>query len=181
MRINNKKLFELNWIELAVRTSCFCILDLLCVRSNFFSVLYYNSEVWHLKTLNQSMKSKLLSTSAKALKLCAKKPDMWMMSFPNLHKMAGRAPLDKMIDYKLALQLFRVVNYHIPTPDWINFNLNNIQTTRQTEFATQRTNRFKIRMNILSNRLHYLKGKIELDLLNLSFGSYNVKCKKLFL
>ena len=44
------------------------------VTSNFFSVLYYNSEVWHHKTLNQSMKSKLLSTSAKALKLCAKPP-----------------------------------------------------------------------------------------------------------
>ena len=151
------------------------------VTSNFFSVLYDNSEVWHLKTLNQSMKSKLLSTSAKALKLCAKTPDMWMMSFPNLHKMAGRTTPDKMIDYKLALQLFRVVNYHIPTPDWINLNLNNIQTTKQTKLATQRTNRLKIGMNIFSNRLHYLNGKIELDWLNLSFGSYKVKCKKLFL
>ena len=102
------------------------------------------------------MKNKLLSTSAKALKLCAKTPDMWMMSFPNLHEMAGRATPDKMIDYKLALQLFMVVNYHIPTPDWINLNLNNIQTTRQTKFATQRTNRLKIAMNILSNRFRYL-------------------------
>ena len=61
---------------------------------------------------------------------------IYMMSFPNLHEMAGRATPDKMIDYKLALQLFRVVNYHIPTPDWINVNLNNIQTTRQTKFVT---------------------------------------------
>ena len=54
------------------------------------------------------MKNKLISTSANALKLCAKTPDMWMMSFPN--KIAGRATPEKMIDYKLALQLFRVVN-----------------------------------------------------------------------
>ena len=39
------------------------------VTSNFYSVLYYNSEVWHLKTLHQSMKNKLLSISSKALKL----------------------------------------------------------------------------------------------------------------
>ena len=95
----------------------------------------------------------------------AKTPDMWMMSFPNLHKMAGRATPDKLIYYKLALQLFRVVNYHIPTPDWINVNLNNIQTTRQTKFITQRTNRLKIGMNILSNRFYYLNGKIDLDYL----------------
>ena len=57
-----------------------------------------------------------------------------MMLFPNLHKMAGRAIPDKMIDYKLALQLFRVVNYNFPTPNWINVNLNKIQTTRQTKF-----------------------------------------------
>ena len=106
---------------------------------------------------------------------------IYMMSFPNLHEMAGRATPDKMIDYKLALQQLRVVNYHIPAPDLINVNLNNIQTTRQTKFVTQRTNRLKIGMNILSDRFYYLNGKIELDWLNLPFGSYKVKCKKLFL
>ena len=62
-----------------------------------------------------------------------------------------------------------------------NVNLNNIQTARQTEFVTQRTNRLKIRMNILSNMFYYLNGKIEQDWLNLPFGSFKVKCKKLFL
>ena len=53
-----------------------------------------------------------------------------MMSFSNLREMAGRATPDKIINYKLALQLFKVVNNQVPTPDWINVNLNNIQTTR---------------------------------------------------
>ena len=90
------------------------------VTSNFYSVLYYNSEVWHLKTLHQSMKNKLLSISSKALKLCTKKPDMWMLSFNSLHEMVGRATPDKIFDYKLALQLYKAVNNNVPTPDWIN-------------------------------------------------------------
>ena len=64
------------------------------VTSNFYSILFYNSEVWHLNTLNQSLKNSLLSISAKALKICAKSSDVWMLSYPNLHEMAGRATPD---------------------------------------------------------------------------------------
>ena len=45
---------------------------------------------------------------------------------------------------------------------------------------TTKLNVLKIGMNILSNRFYYLNGKIELYWLNLPFGSYKVKCKKLF-
>ena len=37
------------------------------VSSNFYSVLYYNSKVWNLHTLKQSLKNSLLSASSKAL------------------------------------------------------------------------------------------------------------------
>ena len=57
------------------------------------------------------------SISSKALKLCAKNPDMWMLSFNSLHEMVGRATPDKILDYKLALQLYKVVNNNVPTPD----------------------------------------------------------------
>jgi hypothetical protein len=38
--------------------------------SNFYSILYYNSEVWHLPTLNPVSKNHLQAASANALKLC---------------------------------------------------------------------------------------------------------------
>ena len=40
------------------------------VTSNFYSILFYNSEVWHLPSLKNTLKQSLLSASAKALKLC---------------------------------------------------------------------------------------------------------------
>ena len=69
----------------------------------------------------------------------------------------------------------------LKTPDWININFNNIHTTRQTRFMTSKANRLKVGMNQISNRFYYLNGKIELDWLNLSYDTYKVKCKKLFL
>ena len=136
-------------------------------RHLYYSVLFYNSEVWHLRTLNQSMKNQLLSISAKALKLWMKTPDLWMLSFNNLHEMAGRATPEKLGDYKLALRLYKVFKNQIPTQDWVNLNYNIIQTSRQTNCMTAKTNRLKLGMNLISNRFFYLNGKINLDWLNL--------------
>ena len=48
--------------------------------SNFYSVLFYNSEIWHIPTLKPEIKQMLLSASAKALKLLQRTPDL-MESF----------------------------------------------------------------------------------------------------
>ena len=105
---------------------------------------------------------------------------MWMLSFNSLHEMVGRDTPDKIFDYKLALQLYKVVNNNVTTPDWININFNNTHTSRQTRFMTSKANRLKVGMNLISYRFYYLNGKIEMDWLNLSYNTYKVKCKKLF-
>ena len=114
-------------------------------------------------------------------KICTRSSDVWMLSFDNLHEMAGRATSDQFQKYKLALQLYRTFNLQVPTQDWVNVNINFRNTSRQIHFHTHKSNRLKIGMNMLSNRFFYLNGKIELDWFNLSFNSFKVKCKKLFL
>ena len=83
------------------------------ITSNFYSILFYNSEVWHLPTF------KTIDEEPKALKLCAKSTNTWMLSYKNLHEMAGRAPPDKIMNCKLALHLYKVVNNEVPLPDWL--------------------------------------------------------------
>ena len=71
--------------------------------SNFYSVLYYNSEIWHLPTLNPHLKQKLLSASANALKVCLTQLPI-NTSFESIHRLAKRATPNQMSDYKHALQ-----------------------------------------------------------------------------
>ena len=40
------------------------------ITSTFYSILYYNSEIWNIPSLKAQLKQKLLSASASALKLC---------------------------------------------------------------------------------------------------------------
>ena len=150
------------------------------ITSNFYSVLFYNSEVWHLSTLHQSLKIQLLSHSAKAIKLCTKSSDMWLMSYKNLHKMAGRATPDQLLKYKLALQLYKIFHHQVPSQDWVSININGIYTSRQNHFIIQKSNRLRLGMSIISNRFSALNGRIDLKWFNLSYDSYKVKCKKDF-
>ena len=48
---------------------------------NYFSVLYYNSEIWHLPTLSTQLKQKLLSASANEIKI-----DLWFNESMNSFK-----------------------------------------------------------------------------------------------
>ena len=65
--------------------------ELLClITSNFYSILYYNTEIWHMPTLKMTLKQKWLSASAKALRVSNKVMD-YNQSFYSLHAMCKRA------------------------------------------------------------------------------------------
>ena len=75
------------------------------ITSNVLSILYYNSEIWHLPTLKTELKQKLISISARAIKTCMFHPDN-MISYENVHKMNNRAMPNAIMLYKCAIQLF---------------------------------------------------------------------------
>ena len=77
-----------------------------------------------------------------------------------LFSMAGRATPDKLMTYKLALQLYKTYNNAIPSIDCMNINFNGINTSRQTKFAIKKTNNLKVGMNVLSHRLWCLNGQL---------------------
>ena len=72
--------------------------------SNFYSILYYNSEIWHLPLLKPTLKQKILSASPRALNVCNKFIDN-TISFEAIHESCKRATPCKMQKYKLAICL----------------------------------------------------------------------------
>ena len=147
--------------------------------SNFYSILYYNSEVWHIENLNSNLKQLLLSASARALKICMYHPDPFL-SFKKIHEINKRALPEQMMVYKHALMLYRIYNLHQPKREWMSLNFQQVLTSRQTNFKSLKVNKLKIGNNSVTNRLSILNGKIPLDWLNKSYDTYKVNCKKLF-
>ena len=89
--------------------------------SNFYSILYYNSEVWHIPNLKPQLKQLLLSASANALKLSQRSPDMYE-SYIDVHKSCNRATPNQIITYKHAL-LHKLYDVNFPQGDWLDLNI----------------------------------------------------------
>ena len=150
------------------------------ITANAFSVLYYNSEIWHLPSLKTELKAKLMSISAKAIKTSMFHPDP-LTSNVNIHRINNRATPEAFMKYKIALQLHKVYNTYDPSLDWISLNFDQILTTRQSTFALIKSNKTRVGLNTLTNRFSILNGKIPLQWLNQTFRIFKIKCKRLFL
>ena len=150
------------------------------ITSNLFSVLYYNSEIWHLHSLKSNLKKMLLSASARAVKICVKfKTDH--LSFIRIHSMYNRATPEKFLLYKHALTLFKLINTNDYTMEWAALNFNQILTSRQTTFKATSNHRKRVGLNALANRVFILNDKIPLKWFGLSLNSFKIHCKKEFL
>ena len=136
-----------------------------------------NSEIWHLPSLKQTLKQKILSSSARALKLCMKF-DTSMYSFERIHSINKRATPEKFMIYKHAIQLFKLYNDGCNSLEWQFLNFNQVLTSRQTLFHSIKANLKRVGLNALANRLFILNNKIPLEWLNLSYNSFKIKCKE---
>ncbi len=140
--------------------------------------MYYGSEICHLPTLKSNCKKLLLSTSANALKLCNAFYDP-SISYVELHKL-HKIP-NNFCTYRHCFLLFKVINSKISKRDWLDLNFQMLNTSRQTRLEIRNCSVYKVGKNILSNWLSCPNRKIQLDLWNLPFKTYKIKCKNLFL
>ena len=91
------------------------------ITSNFYSILYYNFEIWLMPGLSTRLKSQLLSASAKALQLCETVRNI-DISFERLHDLHKRETPMKLMKYRLALQVHKIHHTVSQNNDWMDNN-----------------------------------------------------------
>ena len=130
--------------------------------------------------MKNPLKQKLLSASAKAIKVCAKF-DTSEISFNRLHEMFERSNPENFLLYKHALALFKIYNSNTVTQEFAALNLVTVLTSRQVNFMAKRENNRRVGLNALSNRFYILNNRIPLVKLNLGIESFKIFCKGEFL
>ena len=148
--------------------------------SNFYSILYYNSEIWHIPGLKPILKQQILSASARALKISQRNPDP-MDSFINIHHECKKALPNQIMEYKHSILLYKIYNLQTPKLDWIDLNFNQLLSSREKFFNFVKSSHSKTGNNLLSSRLTVLNKKIKLQNLNMSIVPYKVICKNIFI
>ena len=148
--------------------------------SNFYSVLYYNCEIWLSKELKMRNKQQILAASANALKLLNNVSDL-RISYNQLHCQEKRATPMNFAKYRLAIQLYKIYNDDNYNDDWQDMNTQQNFNARNETFQINDFSRIKVGRNIMCNRLTVLNHQIKLDWLNLSLTTFKLKVKSLFL
>ena len=152
----------------------------LLLTSNFYSILYYNCEIWLLPSLSPFLKQHLLAASANALKTLNNCRDL-QISYDQLHRLHKRATPTGMMKYRLSIQLFKTYNGAIINDDWMDWNNQQNFNERHNYVQIFDNSKLKIGKNIIMNRLTCLNRSIKYDWLNLSLIGYKLKVKELFL
>ena len=122
----------------------------------------------------------LLSTSSSALRMITLNYD-YTISFIQLHSINKRATPTQIMNYKHALLLYKIFNNQLYSLEWLALNFQQTYNARTDTLNIVDTSRIKIGKNSATNRLKLINGKITFDSLNLSWNSYKIKYKIIFL
>ena len=147
--------------------------------SNFYSILYYNCEIWLSNGLNPRNKQQIMTASANALKILNNVSDL-RTSFVQIQSQEKRALPMNFAKYRLAIQLFKVFNSYNYNDDWQDMNRQQNFNARSEVFNINDWSNIKVGKNILCNRLNVLNRHINFDWLNLSLTSFKLTVKAFF-
>ena len=148
--------------------------------SNFYSILYFNCDVWLIPSLKPQLKQQILSASSKALMLST--PNYHnLMSYEQIHAINKRSTPKQILMYKHSILLYKVWNDSLYSKDWIALHFQQNFNERCSTVKLFDTSNCKVGRNFSVNRLKIINGLIEFDWLNLSINTFKIKCKSLFL
>ena len=141
------------------------------VTSNFYLILYYNSEIWYIPSLIRQTKIQLMRVSANPLKICCPAYDM-SISFEHLHKIINRSPPTSIMKFKHALLLHKVYNSKDRDKNWTDLFFKQHFNDRLSAINFFDTSRYKQGKNILSNRFSCINGTLKYDSFNIQFEAF---------
>ena len=119
--------------------------------SNYYSSLYYNSEIWLSNSLKQELKQSHLSASANAIRSCIPLQNRFIL-FEAIHKNFNQFTPTQMGYFKLSILLHKLYNSPNHSKDWRDLANQIVISRYQTKFRSFKSNNYKIGMNILINR-----------------------------
>ena len=106
---------------------------------------------------------------------------MVFVTHSELHALAKRALPINMCLYRHAIIIYRLFNEIMCENEFVHLKFQLFNKVRSTKLVFIKIQNFDTGKNILLNRLHKLNNKIEKQWLELSLGTFKIKCKNLFL
>jgi len=148
--------------------------------STIYTKFYYGAQVWLGPMLIKGLKKRLLAASSWIIR-AALGLDDWLISYKDLHEIAGRGTPDQMQDYFHSIAFYDIFNYQLPEQLWVELNDRSSMNDRTRRVNIMSTNKTRIGLNSLLNRLNKTTREIDANHLNLSKPTYKARMKQIFI
>ena len=142
------------------------------ITSMCYSRLYYGSQVWLLPTLKDSLFKRLFSQSGQCLKILNSN-----VSYANLHKDYLRATPKLFLHYQTAVSYYEIVNEQVYQHEKNIVESNTLSDRRNAFLTFVRSNKYRVGLNLLSNRLRAISGLIPKNSISYSKNMFKTYCK----
>ena len=83
--------------------------------------------------------------------------------------------------YKLSIQLYKLYNNETQNDDWIDLHFQQNFNERNHRVQIIDSSKIRVGKNILTNKLSVITNQIEYDSLNMSYLTFKLQSKELFL
>jgi Reverse transcriptase (RNA-dependent DNA polymerase) len=145
-----------------------------------YSRFYYGSNVWYGPMTHRLYKKRLKSASVGIIKSALGLFD-WYISYDDLHEVSGRGTPEQFSNYQHALAYFDIINNRIPDTLYHKIIAKSLSNSRTNTLIIPATNKTRIGLNSLDNRLNHVSKLIPSNLLEQSKESFKRFAKAKFL
>jgi hypothetical protein len=149
--------------------------------SIFYSKMYYGCIVWLHKNTSSGLKNKLLSMSAKCLMICLGYKTSDRKAFAEIHMEAKRATPKMMQLYVHACFMYKIIHNLKPPSVFNKLILTFLNEHRNPNPKFTSINKLRVGYNSLHNRLAEVSQLVNFDWTSLSYPTFKIKAKELFL
>jgi len=145
------------------------------------SMLYYGAPIWLSRNLHDVNKRKLMSASAGLIRSCLNKSDWSMVSFSDLHQLAGKATPMMMADYYQAMSLKSIMDNGSPTLVWTKLQVNCRISRRSGGITFGNESRNLSGKHNFANRVFHISKKLPIGWENMTTSMFKKTAKDLFI
>jgi hypothetical protein len=135
------------------------------LNSNYYSILFHNSEIQNSPSLKHQCKQTLLSAQGRAFTIQI--PAFLLLNYKNWEKVIQK-----------IMGEYNCIRLLISDIDWQKFNWSQTNSTQQTTFGVLRSNNYRVGLNCKAHQFHILNEKISLDWLNKPLTAIKMEFKE---
>jgi len=144
------------------------------------SKLYYGAPVWLSRHLHKINQRKLLRASSNLIKSCISNQDWTLISYNNLHELAGKPTPMQMSDYIQATTLWSIIQTGKPEMVWLKLQINCRENRRTGSMTFGNGQMSPYGKHNFGNRMMHVSQKLPGQWDQMTKYSFKRMCKTIF-